>query len=312
MPIDAEVRAALIRAKRTAAGMRGVQGIDYGYRYAAGKRTDELAVRFHVLHKHPTSILGASELLPRHVESMPVDVVEASYRVQAGDPRSEQDALSPGISVGNVRTSETGTLGCLVVDGEGASFILSNWHVLAGAPEAVVGDAIVQPGPMHSGPNLARTVAVLDRSLALTEQLDAALGRVDDEIPIESKVFGFDSALKGIGEPVLGAILSKSGAVSGVTSGIIDGIEGTYQLNYQSFGFDSLWMRGFRLVRPPDSHQVSVSEPGDSGAIWFDEKSVAAVGLHFGGESDASPLNDYAIAHSMSEVLERLAVAIAK
>src|SRR4051812_15151981 len=111
MPIDADVRGALTRAKRMAGGMQGIQGVDYGYRYVGGKRTDEFAVRFHVLHKQPTNVLVGAEVLPLNVESMPVDVVEASYRVQAGDPRSQQDALSPGISVGNLRTSETGTLG---------------------------------------------------------------------------------------------------------------------------------------------------------------------------------------------------------
>ncbi|MCK4125582.1 hypothetical protein HFK83_24865 [Ralstonia pseudosolanacearum] len=185
---------------------------------------------------------------------------------------------------------------------------MSNWHVLAGGAGANKGDQIVQPGPMHLGPNAPHLVATLDRSLSPYEQLDAALGRVDAGVPLTPQFFDLDFFAISVAEPSPGTRLVKSGAVSGITEAIVDGIGGVYQLDYSNFGLGPLWMRGFRLVKDPGSTAASISEPGDSGALWVDPQSRAAVGLHFGGEDDASSLNDYALAHPVSDVLRRLSV----
>ena len=108
----------------------------------------------------------------------------------------------------------------------------------------------------------------------------------------------------------MGAALVKSGAVSGITHGIIDGIEGVYQLDYSNFGYGSLWMQGFRVIRGSVTSTRTVSEAGDSGAIWVDEETCTAVGLHFAGEDGGSPLKEYALAHSIEAVLERLGVVL--
>ncbi|MGH1509778.1 hypothetical protein [Ralstonia solanacearum] len=257
-------------------------------------------------HGLTTTLIYATT--PRKIGDVVVDVLECGYRPHSGDPRSQQQSLCPGISVGNLATGETGTLGALVHAFDGTPYILSNWHVLAGGADAKQGDQIIQPGPMHLGPNTPHLVATLDRSLSPYEQLDAALGRVAAGVPLNPQFFDLDFFAASVAEPSPGTHLVKSGAVSGVTEAMVDGIGGVYQLDYSNFGLPSLWMRGFRLVKDSGSTAVSISEPGDSGAVWVDPQSRAAVGLHFGGEDDASSLNDYALAHPIGDVLRRLSV----
>jgi hypothetical protein len=279
-------------------------------------RTDRVGVRFHVRNKLRPGELKASQMLPTQIGGVDVDVLESRYSPHAADPkvadpRAAQQPLSPGLSIGNVTTSETGTLGALVKDAAGTAWMLSNWHVLVGGPEAKPGDVISQPGPLHLGANPARPVAVLDRSLSPSEQLDAALARIDAGIAFDQAIFNLGLKPRTVAAPALGARLTKSGAVSGVTEAVIDGVDGSYQLDYSNFGLGPLWMRGFRLVRDPASASPSISEAGDSGALWVDAAQAAAVGLHFAGEDDGTPLNDYALAHPLGEVLARLNVQLA-
>ena len=303
---------ALTAAKRLARNTPGLRGIDFGYAYRGGVITDQPCIRFHVVRKRPLAELALSQVLPTQILDQQVDVVEAGYRLHAADPRAQQPVLSPGLSIGNVNTFETGTAGLLVrsADLDDAIYVLSNWHVLAGGPEAKPGDQISQPGPMHLGDNPAHPVATLDRLLAPDEQLDAALARVLPDTATDPRIFQIGVAPTAVADPQLGAVLEKSGAVSGVTRAVVDGVGGTYQLDYSSFGLGQLWMRGFRLVKDPAAASTTLSEAGDSGALWIDPQTNQAVGLHFAGEDDASPLNDYALAQPIGEVLHRLNVQL--
>jgi hypothetical protein len=310
--LDENGRSALGAAKRIARGAPGVTGVDYGFRYVDGVMTGDAGIRFHVARKISLTELSASAMLPRSIRDVPVDVVEGRYRLHSGDPRLPQSPLAPGLSVGNITTYETGTLGLFVRGGDPSRrYMLSNWHVLAGGADATAGDEISQPGPMHLGPNPARPVAALDRYLALSEQFDAALALLSDEVRIDEALFDLDIRPTSVGDPELGMGLVKSGAVSGVTRGVIDGVEGVYQLDYSSFGYGPLWMQGFRVTRGGGATSATISEAGDSGAAWVDERSSTVIGLHFAGEDDDSPLNDYALVHPIKPILERLSVVLA-
>jgi hypothetical protein len=69
-------------------------------------------------------------------------------------------------------------------------------------------------------------------------------------------------------------------------------------------------MEGFRLVPHADAPASAISLAGDSGSLWINPADAHAVGLHFAGEDDASPLNDYALAHPIEDVFARLNVAL--
>jgi hypothetical protein len=102
-----------------------------------------------------------------------------------------------------------------------------------------------------------------------------------------------------------------SGAVSGVTHGIIDGIAGSFRLDYTGLGDGPEWMQGFRIVPDPEAPAQALGLEGDCGSLWVDGAGASVVGLHFAGEDDVSPLNDYALAHPIEDVLTKLNVALA-
>jgi hypothetical protein len=100
----------------------------------------------------------------------------------------------------------------------------------------------------------------------------------------------------------------KSGAISGETHGLIDGVEGGYPIDYALYGDARRWMDGFRIVSDPAAPSSEISLGGDSGAVWLDLTTGAAVGLHFAGEDGLGPQAEYALAHPMAAVCERLRI----
>jgi hypothetical protein len=278
-----------------------VTGVDIGYRWKDGKRTDEIAVRVHVKEKIPPHALEAAEVIPETIDDIPIDVIEARYRpgdknalparesTPAGH-RTRRDPLFPGISVCH-KDSTAGTLGAFVIDlVSGNPGILSNWHVLAGAT-ARPGDAILQPGPFDGGRNPQDAVAALERML-LNADGDAAIALLNGSRGWSPVIFGTDQLLLGTKRANLGDVLIKSGRTTGVTRGKVDGF-GVYTIQYD-VGPKSI--KGFKLVARKDGNpdNEEISSGGDSGSIWYDETDLKAVGLHFAGETDPNPREENA------------------
>ncbi len=309
--MSAGIHGALTEAKRLVRSLDGVTAVDYGVAYKNGKPTDRLSLRFHVGRKKPMRELKAHQRVPRSIADVPVDVLATGYRLHAPGPKSVNDVLRPGISVGNLRSKTTGTLGALVRDnGTGGLCILSNWHVLCGDTDAAAGDRISQPGPMDLGSNPAHEVALLERWCRLSEQVDAAVARLAAGGATELQLFGTDIRPAGTVAPAIGMRVLKSGAVTNVTRAIVDGIGGSYRMDYAQFGDGPRWIAGFRLVPDPAFPVPALSLEGDSGALWVEADGYRAVGLHFAGEDDDSPLNDYALAQPIEDVLAKLGVSL--
>jgi hypothetical protein len=305
----AKVETALIAAKRLARSLDDIRAIDYGVVYENDKATTRTGVRFHMNRKLKLSNIATDQRLPNVIEGIEVDVLGVGYTPHNGSPRAPHDPLQPGISIGSRKQLTTGTLGPIVRDLNNQNLcLLSNWHVLCGGPEARQNDEITQPGPMdfNNGP----TVGLLERWLQLGEQFDAALARLAPGGHINEQLF--DTTFKPVATkaPAIGMVLVKSGAVSGVTQAKVDGVSGSYRLDYTSYGDGPQWMQGFRLVPDPALPAGAISLPGDSGSLWIDSADGVAVGLHFAGEDDVSPLNNYALAHPIDDVLVRLNVAL--
>jgi hypothetical protein len=311
LPPDAA--SALTAAKRLARSLDDIRAVDYGFAYEEGQRTDRPSIRFHMNRKRRLTQLPADQKLPKTIEGIEVDVIATGYIPHNGGARAAQPILQPGVSVGNLKLKTTGTLGTLVQDLATQELcILSNWHVLCGGPEAAVGDGISQPGPMDLGSNPAREIAKLERWLRLSEQFDAALAHVTAGVQSSGQLFDTTITPSATTAPALGMLVIKSGAVSGVTHAIVDGIAGSYRLDYTGFGDGPQWMAGFRLVPDLAAPAAALSLEGDSGSLWVEAATGYAVGLHFAGEDDQSPLNDYALAHPIEDVFARLNIALAK
>jgi hypothetical protein len=298
---------ALVRAKRMVQSIAGVKGVDFGWLYKNGLRTNRRGVRFHVARKRPALALASDQLLPQEIMGVPCDVIEASYAPHGLSPRSLFDPLRPGISTGNTQRQTTGTLGLFVFDAQsGTPCILSNWHVLCGSAQSQAGEEITQPGPRHLGSMPARTVAQLLRWANLSSGYDAALAQVAPGIAFVKETFGTELAPLKVGQPQTGMRLVKCGVTSGVTHAVVDGVDGSYEMDYTAFGEQVRWMDGIRLVPDPEQPEDEISLEGDSGAVWIEPKNRLAVALHFGGEDGLGPLAEYAVAHPLARVLELL------
>jgi len=306
-PRDAE---ALNLAKRLAAGRPEIQGVDFGILYSNGHaRRRVLGIRFHVARKLPPGELPGDRLLPSQLNGVACDVLEAAYEPHGPSRLRPVDPTRPGVSIGNVPRQATGTLGALVRDeATGEPCLLSNWHVLCGSARAQVGDIISQPGPEHLRRNPARPVAQLLRWLNLAHGLDAAIARCNPGVAFNPEPVDLTMALNSVLQPQVGMRLVKSGAISGTTHAMIDGVDGSYPMDYRPFGESRRWMDGFRLVPDPAHPAPEVSLGGDSGAVWLDASTGAGVGLHFAGEDGLGPLAEYALAHALPTVFERLEI----
>ena len=299
-------QASLAAAKRLALRFAGVTGVDYGYKYRAGVRSSQPCVRFHVSRKLPLDALRSHEVLPAELGSIACDVVQARYAPQTS-PRMRFDPIRPGVSIGNVARRSTGTLGAIVREaGSGRFCLLSNWHVFCGTSAAQPGEAISQPGPLHLGSGPERPVASLERWLDLRHGCDAAIAVLSAGVANDGSVFDLGINLNGVEEPRLGLALVKAGAASGVTHAMVDGIEGSFELDYSGYGDQKRWMDGFRLIPDPNNPEDEISVVGDSGAVWINPETQCAVALHFAGEDGIGPTAEYAIAHPISRVLSLL------
>ena len=305
-----ELAQALSIAKRLTNSTAGIKAVDFGWIYHAGVAARRQGIRFHVSQKLSPERLAPDQVLPKEIMGIPCDVVEANYGPHAQSPRSAFDPIRPGISAGNNLRHSTGTLGLFVQDRQTSlPCILSNWHVLCGSTEAQPGDPIIQPGPQHLGSNPPRTVGDLLRFMPLSSGYDAAIASVSSAVAIDRAIFGIDVTELQLAEPKIGMQLVKSGALSGVTRAQVDGVDGTYQMDYSGFGDDVRWMDGIRLVALSEQDD-EISLEGDSGAIWIEPNQRLAVALHFAGEDGLGPLAEYAIAHPLPRVFNLLDISL--
>jgi hypothetical protein len=291
-----------------------VTGIDIGYKYINGEKTDNIVVRIHVKEKISESNLEASEILPKEIDGIPVDVIQAIYQPQiyiksTFERRTRRDAIQPGLSISHPKVT-AGTFGAVVYDNvTERPCILSNWHVLVGSSDASPGDPILQPGSFDGGRLHRDRVGQLERSI-LERDGDAAIAFLDPASgrSVLLAQFGTGVVLKSARMFTIGEILEKSGRTTGVTRGKVDGA-GTYKVNYP---VGEREIDGFKLVsirvRNADDEEISLG--GDSGSIWYDPVTKEGVGLHFAGETDASPIAEHALACHLPRVLVALDVSL--
>ncbi len=302
------VRAELLRRP-------GVTAVDLGFKWKAGQMTDTLSIRIHVARKKLNIELNEIELFPKELQGIPVDVIEASYAAQtptASKPEmavegrgKRYDVIPLGVSIGS-RFATAGTLGAKVIDqATGAEMILSNWHVLAGRKNVKPGLPIWQPGWIDGGTRVENTIAELSRWVL--GPYDAAVARINGARKVKNETVE-GRPINKLTIPRLGMRVWKSGRSTGLTEGFVDGVRMTVPILYPGIG-TRLLNGVFRIIPRPGSIRDEMSIGGDSGAVWVDEESEAAIGLHFAGETGNSP--EHALAHDINLILDHLKVKIA-
>jgi hypothetical protein len=288
----------------------GVVAIDIGFKWIRGEMTSELAIRVHVVEKKPPSRLTDEDIFPESIGGIEVDVIEASYVPQAlSDSKLElaasgrdkrYEVIPVGVSVGS-RYSTAGTLGAKVIDLKtGDEMILSNWHVLAGRSGARAGLPIWQPGWIDGGTREDNTIAELTRWVL--GPFDAAVATLNGSRPVTSKT-PEGKAILDVTEPRLAMLVWKSGRSTGFTQGFVDGIKMRVSIPYGELGIKMI-DHVFHVVPRPGSEMKEISMGGDSGAVWVDEETGKAVGLHFAGERANLP--EHALANEIIQVTKAL------
>jgi hypothetical protein len=308
--IDATVIEGFFRALARFGARHDVTAVDVGYKLTNGEIDASAgpAIRVHVREKvDKPSHVPAAQRIPRRIEGVPTDVIQAIYVNHTGtcptlpDRIRRSDTIQPGISIGH-EDGTAGTLGLIVRDAGGgdpnARYILSCDHVLEESQDPRVGDAVLQPGPADGGRAGPDTIAKLDR---FNRRMDAAIARISGERRLDSAQFETGVVLAGPEYPRLGSILEKSGKGSCVTHAIVDGIG-----IYPGIG------PGLRL-RPivDDGSYGAISDFGDSGAIWYEPDTGLAIGMHARGSDFQNEVEQFAIASCLPDVFERLQITLA-
>lgn len=154
---------ALAEAKKRFKSHPDVVSISWGMKKSKGVFTGAHGVVFGVRKKDKN--VPASRMLPGRVKGELTDVAERK-RIDALSLITRRRPAPPGYSVGHVEIT-AGTIACYVKDKDGKPLLLSNNHVLANSNNALIGDAILQPGAYDDGFSENDTIGRLKRFVAV-------------------------------------------------------------------------------------------------------------------------------------------------
>ncbi|WP_125775484.1 hypothetical protein [Antribacter gilvus] len=228
--------------------------------------------------------------------------------------------LRPGISIGHVDVT-AGTLGAFVTRRSDRTtpgrpgttttnlYALSNYHVLAGSPEAVPGDVVLQPGPADGGDTAQDRVGALAEVVNLDPEVvsytDAALARLDDAaVDYTYPVGRVTKTARALG----GEVVAKVGRTTALTRGRVTAIE----LDDVIVGYDDLGALSFDdQIEIEGLDGGPFSRGGDSGALVYREDGVALGLLFAGSETGGGSGRGLTYANPIDVVLDVLGIDLA-
>jgi hypothetical protein len=302
---DGRVRRAKLRFGQELKTYPNVTGVGVGYRIVGRQRRDEICLRVYVRTKVPESALAPDEILPKAVDGVSVDVIEADWWAMAPNLTiAERQSRHPlevyaGVSIGGLRVT-AGTLGAAVSDlGSGELLLLSNWHVLCGDYDCRPGEPIIQPGVYDGG--LPDDGIAHVKTFAINEDVDAACATVSPARYLLRDLAGLPG-FRGIATATRGMRIWKSGRTTGVTTGVVEDIDADVEVSGYPEG-----IREFRdqIIAVTDG-DTPIVRGGDSGSLVVNGDELA-VGLLFGGERKSG---SYFIANHISAVISNLAIEL--
>jgi hypothetical protein len=291
----------------------GVTGVDVGYKYKDGKRTDEVTIRVHVAKKKKT--VSDSQKIPATIGGIHTDVLEMEIiPFNMSVPFDEASLLADtvkystikgGISIGPERviggSVYTGTLGAIVKDNAtGQPRLLSNFHVMCVDSGWHVGDQMDQPSRVDGGVAITDRIGTLQKAV-LSSHVDGALSTISGR-PYQCSIVDIGD-VKGTASAVLNAPVRKRGRTTLFTKGFVDAINATVTVNYgPSLGVRTLTNQ--IGIRPDTAVNPKFSDRGDSGSVVVNA-SNKVIGLLFAGNSTG-----YTYINPISFVLSELNVSM--
>ena len=294
----------------------GVTGLDVGYKYVGGQRTDEIAIRLLVEKKKKT--VSKDEKFPDTIDGVKTDVIERTYQLHQLGNRKKVDEITlmadttnynpvkGGISIGPCRAVGgyvyVGTLGAIVKDNAtGNPMLLSNFHVMCLDNGWHVGDTMAQPGRVDGGTCPANVVGTLQRS-ALTASVDAAVSRLSGR-GYACEIVDIGGVAGTAATAVLGQAVRKRGRTTGLTYGFVDSVSLSVNIDYGN-GLGVRTLTNQMGLRPDLAHNPKFGDHGDSGSVIVDDTRHVA-GLYFAGSSDG-----YGVANPIAAVLSALNISL--
>ena len=298
--LDNATLAAYREALRRYARKSWVSGVSIAMRERGDELMtgEQLVIAIHVRKKIRTmSRVPKHRRIPRNIRGVPTDVVEASYQLTGGGggsvtPAGGSPMLRPGASIARAGGSSA-TLGALVTDQSGASCLLCTAHTLREVQPFKKGEPIVHPGPKFI-PTPAQ-FATVARFHATHLGLDAGIARLEPNVTADNIALLSNTVIGPPQVPVTGRILEKSGARTQVTRAVVKSAIGTFEGLHPAFELFS-----------ENADFIPISEAGDSGAIWYDAQTGAAVGLHCRGSGVMPNGHSRAVATLVLSVLDKL------
>jgi hypothetical protein len=295
-----------------------IMGIGIGKKRIADDDRADHAIKIYVRKKFTLDAIPPGDVLPRAIDGVPVDVEEVGLILPhlapsadpAKNPKARYRPVQPGLSIGFASADKmAGTLGVLVTDASGATYILSNNHVLAGENTLAPGTPIMQPGLLDGGDPARDRVAELTRFVPLKADadnpVDAAIAKIAlDPAQIDPTILRVGKPT-GVTEPAVDMIVHKYGRTSDYTLGRISDLDADFKVQYQT---GTYLLKSQLLVKSyaegGGSPTQAFSDAGDSGSLIVERATGKAVALLCAGSPAVT------LANRFSSVLSALGVAL--
>lgn len=166
-----------------------------------------------------------------------------------------------GIFIYNPNAGASGTVGMVAQDEVGGIWIVSCYHVLVRWNMSAFPGSEVIYQPTSTLPAIAKT-----NLTKASSALDCAAAKIEPGVQVADEVLGVGRAF-GIGPPIEGRRVVKSGAATGISEGVVRSVDGDY-------------VEIVPIANYPTNYVLS--DPGDSGAPWLDAMTNDIVALNLG------------------------------
>lgn len=271
-----------------------VTGVTIGLKEVGGAvdPSFDYVIAIHVRKKEAMADVPRARRIPRKILGIVTDVIEATYvpaaTATAGNSLGSFP-LRPGASIARFDGSAA-TFGGVVVDASGVRSFLTAGHVINEGAAFKKGDVMVHPGPADSQQPVA-----IGRCDRVNAGMDAGIARLNTNIAAENRALITNVDIAAPQVPQIGDVVEKIGRTTQRRIGEV-----------HHFGVLNGVFPAMRIVlRPGDP--APISDPGDSGAMWYDTTTFAAKLLHVAGDSTSNPPS--AIGSFATEVVKKFKVS---
>ncbi len=290
----------------------GVTGIDVGYKFVGGVKTDEVAIRIHVASKRRS--VPKAQLVPAEIDGAVTDVLERTYELQVAQrdvgvgllaDTVHYTTLEGGISIGPSRVVGgsifAGTLGAIVIDNvTNQRAALTNFHVACVDSTWAVGDRQVQPSRIDTGSVPADEFGAILRA-TLSAEVDGSVLSIDSGRTSSGDVVDIGN-VRGTTPATLGAVVRKRGRTTGLTHGSVDGLGASVNIDYGD-GIGVRTLTNQISIATDTTQNPLFSDHGDSGSVVIDANGFV-IGLLFAGGGTNT------LANPIASVLSELNVSM--